>query len=486
MIQDPVGTTRRTVANILDYYGIGMIHSGSDSVDIDRPDLVACLSGKSDKPDIGIKVVGRRPRTSQLAGVLNLKSLKYVVYLAPKEIIDEVKDKLPATVSLLEKDVSVFPSPTAENVEFENMLRSITGKDNEKWFFEQMPAQEKHEEIPIDTQEMDRFEDTIQSQGLSALNAKRLVYQAAVGGLNIESGTRIGHSLGNMITRRNENLSKEAIFLEALGVLRENAPAPASQFPGESTIYLTLDQGEKTTALADQIIVETVSQRRDRISDILSSYPEQFIFIAIIGTLGIFAPKQQVPPERSTTYPTGVIRTTFESENTYLVETIRHLVNITGITTVEWNRVNTLASYHEIANLLQQFFERFEKIGIGVKGNRGVKRIYIPVTHIARSMDIASGSNSYNKMELKKYVVWDTVLNYKSYMHHWESRLNSLGITQEDISSALIATMKKGMTSGLLPEGSYMPFAVYKSHLFRNYCVERMREAASAILDITW
>lgn len=486
MTQDP-RSARRLVANLMDYYGIGMLQAAQTSEGPEDPDLMGCVSNQANLPDIGIKLLDRHPRTSQLAGVLNLKQLKYVVFIAPKDRLDVVKEKLPATSSLLEKEVSIFPTPSKEDTEFEDMIRNITGKSSEKGFFENVPqAETTEDEIQVDTQEKDRFEDIIAAQGLSVQNAKRLVYQAAVGGLNIESGTRIVHSLGNMITRRNENLSREAIFLEALGILKENMPSSAPGVPGESTMYLTLDQGEKTSELANQIIVETVASRKDRIEEIFSSYPEQFIFTAFIGSMGIFGPKQQMPPERSITYPIGVIRTTFEAENTHLVETIRQLVNITGISTVEWNRINTLASYREIVTLLQQFYERFEKIGVGVRGNRGVKRIYIPVTHIARSMHLASMSNSYSKMDLKKYVVWDTVLNYKSYMHHWQSRLNSLGLSSEDISGALAVTMNRGITSGLLPEGSYMPFAVYKSHLFRNFCVERMREAAASVLDITW
>ncbi len=485
MIQDPVGSAKRLVANILDYYGVGMIHSQYSAGESGDPDIVACVAQGSTVPDLGIKLVGRSPRTSQLAGALSMDSLKYVVFLAPKDKLETVREKLPATTSLLEKDVSVFPIPSPDSSELEDWLRKTTGKSTEKTFFENLPSEGIEEEIPVDTQELDKFMDVISSQGLSTLTAKRLVYQAAVGGLNIESGTRISH-LGNMITRRNENLSKEAIFLEALGVLRESASSASPEISGESTLYLTLDQSEKTRVLADQIIVETIASKRDRIREIFAAYPDQFVFTAIIGSMGIFGPKQPLPPERSTTYSVGVIRTTFEAENTYLVEAIRELVNITGITTVDWNRINTLASYHEINNLLHQFFERFEKIGIGVKGHRGVKRIYIPVTHIARSMALGKMAASYNKMEMKKFVVWDTILNYKSYMHHWNERLGSLGISSEDISSALSDTMQKGLTSGLLPEGSYMPFAVYKSHLFRNYCVEHIREAASGILDISW
>lgn len=482
MLKDSLDSTKRLVANMLNFYGVENIEESMEMRSPEMVDIVASISGQPE-PDIGIKLLGRKPRPSEFFGALNYPSLKYVIFLTTQDLLKEVKDKLPATTSLLEKDVFILPLPSSENTDLEDKIRELTGKSSQKAFFEEVTVKEPL--IKLDTQELDRFMEQINSQGLSLDTSKRLVYQAAVGGLNIESGKRISH-LGNMITRRNENLSREAIFLEALGILKESERTQSSTFPEERTVYLTLDQSENTTKLANQIIVEAIESKKNRILDILYSYPEQFSFVALIGSIGIFAPKQALPPERSASYLLGVMRTTFESENTFLVETMREIVNITGITTMEWNRINTLATYPEINNLLHQFFERFEKIGIGVKGHRGIKRIYIPVSHLAKILGLSSFRDSYNKSELKKFVIWDTILNYKTYMHNWQERLASLGLTNEDTSSALSNTMSRRITSGILPEGSFMPFAVYNSHAFRNYCIERMRKASSGVLDITW
>lgn len=482
MLKESIDGIKRVVANMLNFYGVENIEESMEIRSPEMVDVVATIKGSSE-PDIGIKLIGGKPRLSEFYGVLNIPSLKYVVFLTDQDSVNDVKEKLPATTSLLEKDVFVMPMPSKENTELEDLIRNLTGNSAERTFFEANEVRETV--VKWDTQELDRFGEEISSQGLSVETAKRLVYQAAVGGLNIESGTRIRH-LGNMIMRRNENLSREAIFLEALGILKENEKTHSSGYSEEGTVYLTLDQSENTAKLANQVIIETIESKKNRILDILYSYPDQFSFIVLIGSLGIFAPKQPLPPEGSASYHLGVMRTTFESENTFHVETIRELVNITDITTEEWNRINTLASYSEISNLLHQFFERFEKLGIGVRGHRGIRRTYVPVINLTRILGLSSFKDSYSKSELKKFVVWDTILNYKTYMHNWQERLASLGITNENVSNALSETMKRRITSGVLPEGSFMPFAVYNSHTFRNYCIEKMRKASSVILDITW
>jgi hypothetical protein len=44
----------------------------------------------------------------------------------------------------------------------------------------------------------------------------------------------------------------------------------------------------------------------------------------------------------------------------------------------------------------------------------------------------------------------------------------------------------KGFCSKLLPHGSDLPIAVYNQNKFSNYCLNRMREKASDILDVEW
>lgn len=473
---------KHLAANILSFYGIGDVEESTDISTPEMLDVIASVSG-GEVPDLGVKILGRKPRLSEYYGALNVKSLRYVFFLTSMDALAEAKEKLPAATSLLEKDVYIFPFPSSENSGFEDSIRKLTGNTAARTYFEASEQIESRERAV--TPELDSFNSQIASQDLSAAIARRLVYQAAVGGLNIESGRRIRH-LGNMISRRNENLSREAIFLEALGILKESEKNRTSGETDEGTVYLTLDQSENTARLAEQIIIETIESKKDSILDIMYSYPEQFSFIVLLGSLGIFAPKQNLPPERAASYKLGVTRTTFESENTFLVETIRDLVNISDITTTEWNRINTLASYPEINNLVHQYFERFEKIGIGVRGHRGIKRIYLPVTNMARNLGLSSFRNTYSRSELKRYVTWDTILNYRLYMNSWQERLQSLGITTDDISQALSETMPRKITSGVLPDGSYMPFAVYNNHAFRNHCIEKMRIASSGILDITW
>ncbi len=482
MLEKSLDSIKRTVANMLDFYGVPDIEESMDIRSPETVDVMASIGGQSE-PDLGIKLLARKPRLSEFYGTLNMPSLKYVIFLAPADLIREVKERLPATASLIEKDVFIIPLPLEGNTELEDKIRELTGNSGREAYYREGGADTQ--KFNWEAHELEKFGEQIASQGLSIETAKRLVFQAAVGGLNIESGKRI-RQLGNMITRRNENLSREAIFLEALGILRESDRPHSNGFTEEHTVYLTLNQDENTAKLANQVIMESIETKKNRILDILYSYPNQFSFVSLVGSLGIFAPRQPLPPERSTSFQLGVMRTTFEFENTFLVESIRELVNIADITTTEWNRINTLASYPEILNLMQQFFERFEKIGIGVRGHRGIRRIYIPVTHMAKSLGLASFKESYSRSELRKFVIWDTILNYKTYMHSWQDRLSSLGLEKEDISSALAETMGKKITSGLLPEGSFMPFAVYNSHAFKNYCIERMRKAASAILDITW
>lgn len=482
MLGKSLDSIKRMVANMLDFYGVANIE---ESMEIRSPEMVDILASIGDQaePDIGIKLLGRKPRPSEFFGVLNIQSLKYVIFLSPSALISDVKEKLPATASLIEKDVFVLPMPADGNNELEDKIRELTGNSGRDEYFKAEGSEVNR--FALESQELDKFSDQIASQGLSVETAKHLMYQAAVGGLNIEFGKRI-RQLGNMITRRNENLSREAIFLEALGILRESEKSHPNSLSEEHTLYLTLNQDENTTKLANQIIIEFIEARKNRILDVLYSYPNQFSFVALVGSIGIFAPKQSLPPESSTAFPIGVARTTFEFENTFLVESIREIVNVTDISTTEWNRINTLASYPEISTLLHQFFERFEKIGIGVKGHRGIRRIYLPVTHIARILGLASFKDSYNHSELRKFVIWDTILNHRTYMHNWQDRLSSLGLGKDDITRALSVTMGKKITSGLLPDGSYMPFAVYNIHAFRSYCIERMRESASAILDINW
>lgn len=484
MLENSIGTTKKLVANMLNFYGAPRVDESMEPRSAESVDVMATVGDGSDY-DLGIKIFSRKPRTSEYFGPLNRRSLKYVIYLAPENIIQEVRAKLPASPGLLEKDVMVLPLPSRDNTALENRIRDLTGNRTGRTYFQEV-KQGSSPRGEHETHELESFRELISSQGLSPEVAKRLVYQAAVGGLSIESGTHIGQSLGKIKMRRNENLSREAIFLEALGVLQESERSTASGIQEEKKVYLTLDQSENTARLANQIITDILESKRDRLIDIFTSYPNQFVFTAVIGSMGIFAPKQPLPPEGSTTFPLGVIRTTFEQENTYLVETIRELVNITGISTEEWNRLNTLASYTEINNLMHQFFERFEKIGVGVRGNRGIKRLYIPATHISRVMELGTLSESYNRRELKKYVIWDTILNYRTYRHNWAERLSNLGLTRDDVSWALSFTIDRRMTSGPLPEGSHMPFAVYNVNGFRHFCVERMREAASSILDITW
>lgn len=483
MLQRSIDSTKKLVASVLNFYEVGMVEESMGPRSPDTVDVVACISGGG-FPDLAVKLFEGRPRLSEYYGALNNPNFKYIFFLAPANLVSEVRNRLPASTSLLEKEVFVFPLPSSENTEMEDKVREFTRNKSGLSYFQRKTKDST--EIAVDTQELDRFREQISGQGLSVDVAKRLVYQTAVGGLSIESGTKMRHSLGKMITRRNENLSREAIFLEALGILQESDRTYDSSLVDEGKLYLTLDQREGTTRLATQVIAETLEFRRDDIVDLLSSYPAPFTFVVLIGSLGIFAPKQMLPPERAASYKLGVIRTTFESENTHLVDTIRELVNTADISTIEWNRINTLASYGEISNLLHQFYERFEKIGIGVKGHRGIKRIYLPVTHIARVFEFSSLKESYNKAELKRFSIWDAVLNYRSYQHNWGQRLESLGLNGEDISWALSFTMERKMTSGLLPEDSFMPFAVYNSHGFRNFCLERMRQSASAILDITW
>lgn len=483
MFQRSIDSTKRLVASILNFYEIGMVEESMEPRSPDTVDVIGSINGQT-APDLGVKIFEGRPRLSEYYGALNNPALKYVFFLAPSNLVREVRNRLPASTSLLEKEVFVLSLPSRENTDLEDKLRDLTRNVSKLSYF-----QDKEKSSPTviaDTHEVDNFRDQISSQGLSVDVAKRLVYQTAVGGLSIVSGTRIRHSLGKMMMRRNENLSREAIFLEALGILKENEKGYESGLDEEGKVFLTLDQSEGTARLANQIISEMLEYKRDSIVDLLSSYPSQLSFVALIGSMGIFAPKQPLPPERSSTYRLGVTRTTFESENTHLVETIRELVNIADINTTEWNKVNTLASYHEINNLMHQMFERFEKIGIGVRGHRGIKRIYLPVTHIARFLEFSSLKESYNKAEMKRFSIWDTILNYRTYQHTWSQRLESLGLTSDDISWALSFTMERKMTSGILPEGSFMPFAVYNSHGFRNFCLERMRQAASVILDITW
>ena len=486
MIDESLETVKETVAELLEYYGI-RTEADYESFSTREPVDFAGFINSSGEPDLAVVVDFNGHMLKDIKKLARVDHLKNIIVIAQPKNVPKTKRQMPPVRNMLEQDVDVFPVPSAEETAFENRIRQLTGRTGNQRFFDSVAIRKAKTGEKQVSQVIADFESMIRDQGLDATKAKELIYKAAVGGLSTYSGKMAYGQSDEPVFERSRDLPKEGIFLMALGVLTEEKKEDRGfGYDSSGYYYLTLSENEKATGIATEVVNEKIENRKHEIRKLMKYYPKAFNFIILTGSLGIFAPRPAINLERQRPLNTGVIRTTFQYENTTLLETIRLAINNLDLQISEWNRINCMASFPEIRNLVSEYFEKFEKIGIAVRGFRGIKRLYLPLNTLAMHVDLASLRDSYRKDKLKKFALWDALLRTTMKDRDLYERLNEMEIEIEEIREALDETEKAGLTSFLLPRDAVKPFAVYNEQRFRNYCLDKMRTEVEDILDVTW
>lgn len=484
MRHDPREKIKDTISGILSYYGIRHDIDYEPEYSTETVDIVGFIEA-DEFPDMAIAVELTPTIQKDFKRMIRTPSLKWIFIIAPDEYVSVIEEELKPKRPPQNKQFAVFPIPTQNSLRFEDRIREVTGHANLQRYFAMVKDTKSSESI--ESEVLNNFERMIKNEGLSIYKAKDLVYKAAVGGMSTLSGKSVGHFPDIESYEREKDLPREAIFLAALGILKEEERKERTMGTEQgSAFYLTLSDSEEAIKLAAEVVDEKVELNRREIKKIMNQYPRSFNFIILTGSLGIFTPKPIINIERQRPFSSGVIRTTYQYEKTELVELIRTIINTLDIEVNEWNRINCLASFLEIRNLVSDYFEKFEKIGIAVRGYRGARKLYLPLKTIARFLNLSNWKDSYDKDKLKEFSLYDALLRTLRNDRDIYERIKDLDISEDEVRSVLSESMKLGITSHLLPKGSTMPFAIYKQQKFGNFCLERMRSAAEDLLEITW
>lgn len=463
------------IAEMLGYYGFPCKTDYEMAVFTDTIDIAALENGGT-YPKIAIFCSPEETKFRFISRVARHSSIENVVVLDSSA--GNARNKLPSSVN-------VFDLPDMENTAFEDYLARIAPKRPPFPYFNTVPR--SNGTGSGKSSALEKFEHLISEQGLDLARAKYEMYRTAISGLNIRYGRYIHVDEGNPLFERNRDLSREAILLKAAGYLKEEkVPDRGLGLDSDGNSFLVLSDDEETGRLAEEIVDEYVYANRLAIRRIMSEYPKLFNYVVLVGSLGYYAPKTVLSIERHRRSWSGVIRTTAQSENSFLVEVIRTMINNVGITEEEWNRLNCLASFPEINSLVGEYFEALEKAKVGVYGYRGLRRIYLPAKRISTYMKVSEYSGSVNGQALEDFCIYDSILRSNQTGFDFRSVVADLRLDQDKVTDAVNHLSSLGYCSRLLPEGSDLPIAIYNQPKFTNHCLKVMREKASMILDIEW
>ncbi len=465
------------IADMLEYYGFGVkvdckFQSPQDVIDI------AVLNEKSNDPRIAVFVMPENERSKYINKVSRAREIEDIIILGSgSSDIQKLK---------LHGEIMRMDLPDENHTEFERYLKEMAPKKPDFPYFSTVPR--KLSEVTAKHTHMQKFEALVNDQGLDLKKAQNVIYRTAIGGLNIHYGKYIQLDDGSSpIFERNRELSREAILLKAAGYLKEEKlPDRGLGLDSDGNSFLGLSDDDETTKVAQEIVDDYVLKNRHTIRKIMSQYPDMFNFVAVAGSLGYYAPKTMLAIERHRRTWTGIIRATVQSENSFLIEVIRTMINTVGISEETWNRINCLVSFPELNNLLEKYFEAFQKSGIGVFGYRGLRRIYIPAKRISIHMRLGDLAESLDQDSLEEFCMYDTILRSNHTGFDFFSNINDLGLDEEKIAKIVNEMAAKGFCSKILPHGADLPIAIYNQNKFTNYCLNKMREKASDILDVDW
>lgn len=467
---------RNTITDMLGYYGFVADVDYKLPVYSDTIDVVGLMEGEN-YPRLAIFCYPEDDRVRLIARLARHSSIEEVMIVGTPTPA-AFRKKLPP-------EVHVFETPDIDHTAFENHIKSISPKKPTIPYFSTVERKEppKVEKLPC----LIKFEKLIIEQGLDLNRAKYEMYRTAISGLNIRYGRYIQVDDGKPVFERSRELSREAILLKAAGYLKEEKiPDRGLGLDSDGNSFLVLSDDEETGKVAEAIVDEQVLSNRNTIRKIMGDYPKMFNYVAIVGSLGYFAPRNSLSIERHRRTWTGIIRATAQSENSSLVEVIRTMINTVGIPEEQWGRINCLASFPEINGLLGEYFEKFEKARIGVYGYRGLKRIYLPVKRIATHLDLANYGKLMDEESLEEFCIYDAILRSNNTGFDFRSVVKDLGLDQEKLSLRINELAGLGYCSKLLPEGSDLPIAIYNQNKFSNHCLKIMRAKAASILDVEW
>lgn len=465
------------VADMLDYYGLNAKVDQKFLGLQDVIDVAVYEEGRND-PGTAIFIMPENERAKFIGKVSRAKGIKNIIILgqAPSDVL-KIK---------LHGDIIRMNLPDESNTEFESYLKSMASKKPDFPYFSTVSR--KALEIEAKPTYMQKFEALVADQGLDLKSAQSVIYRTAISGLNIHYGRYIQLDDGNNpIFERNRDLSRETILLKAAGYLKEERlPDRGLGLESDGNSFLVLSEDEETAKVAQEIVDDYVFKNRHTIRKIMGQYPDMFNFAAVVGSLGYYAPKTMLSIERHRRTWTGIIRATVQSENSYLIEVIRTMINNVGISEQTWNRINCLISFPELNSLLEKYFEAFEKSGIGVFGFRGLKRIYIPAKRIATHMRLVELAENLDQDSLEEFCIYDSILRSNHTGFDFFTNISDLGLDEDKIALRISEMAAKGFCSKLLPHGADLPIAIYNQAKFTNFCLTRMREMSSTILDVEW
>lgn len=467
---------KNTVADLLGYYGFNTETDYEMSVFSDPID-VAALKVDEEYPRMVVFCSPGKEKVKFISKLARHSSVDDVVVLAP-EYPPAEKNRVPG-------NVHIFDQPDIDHTGFEDFVSSLSPKKPAIPFFSTVPGNQNPPNSSRDA--LMNFEELIRDQGLDVVKAKYEIYRTAISGMNLRYGRYISLDDDKPVFERNRELTREAILLKAAGYLREEKlPDRGLGLDSDGNSFLVLSDEGETAYVSEAIVDEYVHNRRQNVKKIMSHFPRMFNYVALVGTLGYFAPKTMLSIERHRKSWSGVIRTTAQSENSHLVEVIRTMMNTVGVTEEEWNRINCLASFGEINSIMREYFERFEKGGIGIYGYRGLKRIYLPAKRIAVLMHLDSMHDELDMDSLEEFCIHDAILRSNRSDFDFRSMVKDLGLDQKKVENKVNRLAKLGYCSKLLPENSDLPIAIYSQSKFANYCLKVMREMAANILDVEW
>ncbi len=467
---------KETVTDMLGYYGFSVEVDYKMPVFSDYIDI-AVLKEEERYPEVVIFCSPGQERAKFISRIAKHSSIGEVVVIDP-EFYASDKIKLPA-------GVRIYDLPDIDHTKFEEFIRSISPKKPLIPYFSTVsrnpnPPESNHDAL-LD------FEKLVRDQGLDVQRAKYEIYRTAISGMNIRYGRYIQVDDGKPVFERSRDLSREAILLKAAGYFREEKIADRGLgLDSDGNSFLVLSEDEVTASVAEAVVDQYVRSQTTSIKKIMSSYPRMFSYVAIIGSLGYYAPKTLLSIERHRKSWTGVIRSTAQSENSYLVEVIRTMMNTVGISEEVWNRINCLSAFGEVNGLIGEYFEKFEKAKIGVFGYRGLRRIYIPAKRIATQMRLSDLNDELDQDALEEFCIYDSILRSNHTGFDFRSAVRDMNLDREKLAKSVEKLAKLGFCSKILPENSDLPIAIYNQPKFSNHCLKIMREKASSIMDIEW
>ncbi len=465
-----------TVTDMLGYYGFNVETDFQMPVFSDYIDIAA-LKEDEKYPRVVVFCSPGQEKVKFISRIAKHSSIEDVVIL-DAGFFPSDKAKMPS-------NVRIYDLPDIDHTRFEDFIRSISPKKPAIPYFNTVSRNPNPPESSHDA--LVNFEKLVDDQGLNVERAKYEIYRTAISGMNIRYGRYIQVDDSKPVFERSKELSREAILLKAAGYLREEKMADRGLgLESDGNSFLVLSDDDETASLAEAVVDEYVRSQRTVIKKIMSAYPKLFSYNVIIGSLGYYAPKTLLSIERHRKSWTGIIRATAQSENSYLVEVIRTMINTVGISEEVWNRINCLSAFGEINNLVGEYFEKFEKARVGVFGYRGLRRIYIPAKRIATQMRLSELNDELDQEALEDFCIYDSILRSNHTGFDFRAAVRDMNLDRTKLAGTVEKLARLGYCSKILPENSDLPIAIYNQSKFSNHCLKVMRDKVSAILDIEW